>query len=86
MKNLFHKTINDSNLDLEKSTTHHIKQVSSGSSESDETSENRPPTKQEQVETTFLQVQIKESQVVFKCTQLSSATLQEETSSLEYHL
>ena len=77
------KTINDSNIDLEKfppsnvrqltkkmesskSTACHIKQVASvppsGSGESDESTENRPPIKQEQVETIIFQVQIKESQ------------------------
>ena len=50
----------------------------SGSSESDETSEKTPPTKQEQTETTFLHIEIKGSQEVFKLTQSSSATLQEE--------
>ena len=76
------KTINDSNRDLEKipvnkdrqlakkMESHHIKQVASdlpsSSSGSYETSENRPLTKQEQVETAIFQVQIKESQEVFK--------------------
>ena len=65
-----------------KATASHIKQVASdpisGPNQSDETSENIPPTKQMEVETTIFQVKIKELQEVFKWTQTTSATLQEE--------
>ena len=68
-------------MESSKSNARHIKQVfkwpPSGSSYSYDASENRPPTKQEQVETTFPQAKIKEWEEVLKWTQDSRTTQQE---------